>query len=78
MYDLDTKEGMANAIKWTQQLFDVLNDKSTWGVPRSGTTVQIDKATKTATITYNFTPDPSIAQVIEAMGWTVITKGESK
>lgn len=78
MYDLETKEGMANAVKWTQQLFDTMGDKGVWAVPRSGTMVRLDKPNKAVTIEHIFAPDECIAQVIEAMGWTVTTKGESK
>ena len=71
-YDLDTKQGMNNAIKWTQQMFDTLNDGASWGVPRSGTLVRINKTDRIATITVGFAPDPSLKRVIEAMGWTVV------
>ena len=73
-YDLDTKAGMNNAIKWTQQMFDAIKDGGAWAVPRSGTIVSINKADKLATITVGFAPDPSLKRVIEAMGWTVIEK----
>lgn len=73
-YDISTKEGMANAVAWQQRLVDALNTKATWAVPRSGTIVAIDKSTKTATITCMFAPDPSIAQVFRAMGWTTVEK----
>jgi hypothetical protein len=79
-YDLSTKEGMANAVRWQQRLVDTLNTHATWAVPRSGTIVNINKETKTATITCMLAPDPSIAHVFRAMGWTAIEtdKGESK
>ena len=73
-YDLDTTQGMNNAVKWTQQMFDVLRDGASWEIPRSGTLVRINKNEKIATITPGFCPDPSIKRVIEAMGWTVLEK----
>lgn len=73
-YDLDTKEGMDNAVRWTEKLFDVMNDGATWAVPRSSTLVLIDKQTKTATIREGFLPEKGIAKVIRAMGWTVIVE----
>ena len=73
-YDLDTKEGMNNAIKWTQMMFDNLRDNASWGVPRSGTIIRINKKEKTATILGGFLPDPSLKRVLTAMGWTVIEK----
>ena len=69
-YDLSTKEGMANAISWTERLVAALNTQATWAVPRSGTIVSINKDTKTVGIT-NTIPDPSIARVFRAMGWEV-------
>ena len=73
-YDLDTKQGMNNAITWTQQLFDAMSDNASWAVPRSGTIIRINKKEKLATIVGGFLPDPSLKRVIEAMGWTVIEK----
>ena len=78
MYDLETKEGMANAMQWTQKLFDTMGDKGVWAVPRSGTVVQLDKPNKAVVIEHLFAPDECIAQVIEAIGWTVTTKGDMK
>lgn len=73
-YDLDTKQGMKNAVIWTQMLFDNMSDHASWAVPRSGTIIRINKPEKTATISGGFLPDPSLKRVIEAMGWTVIEK----
>lgn len=71
-FDLDSTEGMNNAVRWTRNMFDLLHDGASWGIPRSGTLVRINKAEKVATITIGFMPDPSIKRVIEAMGWTVV------
>ena len=71
-YDLNTKEGMNNAIKWTQAMFDTVNDDGVWVVPRSMTMVRINKKERIATLIVGFAPDPSIRRVIEAMGWTVV------
>lgn len=71
-WDISTKEGMANAVDWTERLVQTLSDKATWGIPRSGTTVQIDKTNKVATIA-GLLPDPAIPKVFKAMGWTVKT-----
>ena len=70
-FDLDTKQGMANAVLWTRSLFERLNDGGTWAVPRSGTIITINHTNKTATIKVGHRPDPSLKRVIEAMGWTV-------
>lgn len=34
-YDLDTKEGMANAVAWQEQLCNYVKDGGMWCVPRS-------------------------------------------
>ena len=70
-YDLSTKEGMANAVLWTERLVAALNAQATWAVPRSGTIVSINKDTKTVSIQCLLAPDPSIARVFRAMGWEV-------
>jgi hypothetical protein len=74
-YDLNTKEGMSNAVKWTAAMFDTIKDGGTWMVPRSLTMVYIiNKQEKMAAIIAGPIPDPSLRRVIEAMGWTVVVK----
>lgn len=73
-YDLDTKEGMVNAIIWTKKLIESLNDGGTWLVPRSGTIVTFDKKTQTATIDAPFARDPSVTRVLANMGWKIVMK----
>ena len=70
-YDLDTVGGMNRAVEWTRELFERIKSGGMWIAPRSGTSVRIDHTTKTAHIIAGHTPDPSIARVIKAMGWTV-------
>ena len=72
-YDLDTPEGMDNAVEWTLKLLAQLKDGGTWAIPRSFTTVTIDRCTNTATVT-SITPDPAIARVIRACGWRVVER----
>ena len=69
-YNLDTEDGMANAVQWTTEHFAKLKDGGVWIVPRSGTLVRVRHTDKTATI-HSVTPDLSIKRVIKAMGWTV-------
>jgi hypothetical protein len=71
-YDLNTKEGMNNAIKWTRAMFNQIKDGGAWMVPRSMTMVRINHTDKVATLLVGFAPDPSLRRVIEAMGWTVV------
>ena len=70
-YNLDTDEGMANAVQWTTEHFAKLKDGGVWIVPRSGTLVRVNHTDKTATLHTGAMPDPSIKRVIKAMGWTV-------
>lgn len=72
-YDLNTEAGMANAVRWTEQLFNTIKQGGAWIVPRSGTMVTIDHDNKTATIVPGHSPDTGIKRVIKAMGWTVKT-----
>ena len=72
-YNLDTTQGMVQAIQWTKKLIESLNDGGVWMVPRSGTMVRVDKKTQTATLT-SVHPDPSITKVLTAMGWKVVQK----
>ena len=73
-YDLDTTQGMVNAIRWTKQLIESLNDGGTWLVPRSGTIVTFDKKKQIAVVDAPFTRDPSVTRVLKAMGWKVVMK----
>lgn len=70
-FNLDTEQGMANAVLWTQALFERINNGGTWVVPRSGTIITVHHNNKTATIKSGHTPDPSLKRVIKAMGWDV-------
>ena len=74
MYDLDTKEGMANAIAWTRNMVAYLKDGGVWAVPRSSTWVVIVNKEKRQVQISEGLPDPSIARVFKAMGWTVVNK----
>jgi len=71
-HDFSTKEGLANAVTWTQEMLNVLTNRGTWVIPRSGTVVQVDKAMKTAYITRTKLPEDELELVLEAMGWTVV------
>lgn len=70
-FDLDTKEGMDNAIEWTQNIIDSLNDHGIWHVPRSDATFQFDKVNKVVRVYSLYAREPSIRRVLEAMGYTI-------
>ena len=67
-YDISTKEGMANAIKWQQVLVDQLKDGGTWMVPRSLSCIAIHHSEKLA-VQVSGAPEPTIKKVFKAMGW---------
>lgn len=73
-YDLDTKDGMNNAVTWTRNMFETIKDGGAWMVPRSMTMVRVNHTDKVATIIVGLVPDPSLRRVIEAMGWAVVEK----
>lgn len=69
--NIDTPEGMANAVAWQTKMIEVLVDGGRWLVPRSGTIYMIDKVNKRARKVLGLKPEPTITRVFEAMGWTV-------
>jgi len=72
--DINTSQGMKDAIAWTENLFKMIKDGGTWAVPRSTTIYQLDKVNKKATVIHQRKPDTSIDAVLKAMGWEVIHK----
>jgi len=73
MFDIETVGGMNRAVEWTRNLFECLTEGGVWIVPRSGTMVTVYKSERKAAIKAGATPDPSVEQVIRAMGWKVET-----
>jgi hypothetical protein len=69
-WDVDTPEGLANAVRWTEQFIHTLADGAIWAVPRSGSIIRIDKTNKRATRLFGLAPETSIEKVFTAMGWT--------
>lgn len=76
-YDLETKEGMQNAVFWTQGLFASMREGAVWTIPRSNTSVKVHHTTKSVTIKDGTHPEDGVRKVIEKMGWT-INEGEEK
>lgn len=70
-YDINTDEGMANSVAWTERMFGMMHDGAVWGIPRSGTTVRVYPSKKEVVITDGVLPEESLTQVIKAMGWTI-------
>lgn len=75
-YNLDTKEGMENAITWTKTTLGALKDGGTWVIPRSLTIVTAYPSKQAVHIKEGVRPDPSIRRVIQAMGWRILNTKE--
>jgi hypothetical protein len=72
MYDLDTEEGMASAIAWTNRTLETLKDGGIWIVPRSGMLIRVlSHSDKVLRVLEGETADPSIPRVLKAAGWTL-------
>ena len=73
-YDIETKEGMAHAVAWTERLFALMSEGGVWGIPRSETLVRVYPSKKEVVITDGLMLEESLTRVIEAMGWTIVKK----
>jgi hypothetical protein len=71
-YDLDTEEGLANAIEWTNNVLDHLKEGGVWYVPRSCSTVQVVSHERKEIKCASLLPDPSLHRVLREAGWTNI------
>ena len=69
-WDIDTEEGLANAVKWQQSMISLVKQSGVWFVPRSHSMYAIDHKHKVAKKVTGF-PEPTIEKVFNAMGWTV-------
>lgn len=70
-YDINTKDGMANAVAWTENLFKMMSEGGSWLVPRSMTIVKVYPLKQEVEVTRGHALDKSIEKVIKAMGWKV-------
>ena len=70
-YDLNTTEGIANSVAWTENLFSMMAEGGSWMIPRSRTIVKVYPLKKEVEVKRGVRLDKSIEQVIKAMGWTV-------
>ena len=70
-FDIDTQDGMANSVRWTEAMFSQIKDGGTWMIPRSGTVVRVSHKDKTVSVTAGIYPENSLRRVIKAMGWTI-------
>lgn len=68
-FNIDTEEGLANAVKWTNHVFSLIVDGGRWIVPRSMSAYEINHGTKTVRRVLGAFPEPIIERVIKAAGW---------
>ena len=67
-YNIDTEEGMANAMRWMEQTLDTPAKALIWRIPRADATYIIDKSDRTFTRTG---VDEPTDRVLLHMGFTV-------
>lgn len=67
-YNIDTEEGMANAVRWMEQALDTPSKILVWMIPRSAATYTIDKGGRTFTRTR---VDEPTDRVLLHMGFTI-------
>ena len=70
-YDLDTPEGMANAVSWTNSHLNMIREGGVWMVPRATSWYTVSHKDKTLT-RRGMKPDTAINRVAKAAGWRVI------
>lgn len=67
--DIDTADGMAEAVKWQSQFLELMGDGGKWGVPRSESIYEVHPTKKIAIRERN--GEEEIDRVFKAMGWEV-------
>ena len=70
--DINTTEGMAQAVQWTRDHLDKIATGGHWIIPRSGTIVQVFHGAKVVRVTRGFAPDESISRVLAECGYRVV------
>lgn len=68
-WNIDTPEGMENAVAWTDRTFAALVDGGRWIVPRSMSIYEISHSTKTVRRIMGMFEESVIQRVVEAAGW---------
>lgn len=68
-YDLDTPEGMANAVAWQEQLCRFINEGGMWIVPRSNEVYFLYASKKQAVAPTG--GEEAVNRVFNVMGWEV-------
>jgi hypothetical protein len=73
--NIDTPEGMDQAVAWQQSWIGTIKEGGVWMVPRSGLIIHVHHQDKVAVFHAidGRRAEPDIARVFEAMGWRVLT-----
>jgi hypothetical protein len=71
-FDINTIDGMTNAMKWQAAMLSYIRQGGTWIVPRSMSLYEIDHTNRVATKRTG-SDEPEIERVFEGMGWRVVT-----
>jgi hypothetical protein len=70
--NINTKDGMAQAVAWQQKWVDGVKEGGVWVVPRSGNIIRISHRNRTATVVSSLVSEPDIRKVFEEMGWRYV------
>lgn len=74
--NIDTPEGMAQAVAEQQAVIDALGPGGRWVVPRSGSIYMLDQEGKRAMCVLGGRV-PKVDRVFAAMGWTVVESADA-
>lgn len=71
-FDIDTDQGMANSMAWTQNIINMLKPGGAWAIPRSNTLVTFDRHRTVATMIVDKPGlEDCTKRVLQAIGWAV-------
>lgn len=70
-YDINTSDGLKNAVAWTNNMLGQIKQGGIWFVPRAASSYIVDHENKTVT-RKGMKSDKSITRVLTAAGWKVV------
>lgn len=72
LFDLDTAQGLADAVDWVNTKLTAIPEGGFWLVPRSGSKYEVDRAKHTVRRVYGLFDEIAIERAIKAARWTFI------
>ncbi len=69
-WDIESKQGMRNAVEWLSAFVNQIKDGGMWAIPRSGSGYKILHSEKRA-VRITESRDKSVERVFKEMGWSV-------